>query len=349
MSERRTVHPAVSVVISTHNRCTSLPTALEGLARQPAAPPFEIIIVDNNSKDATSEVVEAWRASCPHPVRYVFEPQQGLPYARNAGIAAARAPIVAFTDDDVEVAPEWVAAIVRAFGRRPDVDVVGGKVLPRWTEGQPPAWFSKRLLAPLALQDKGEEPVPVHAGNAAPCLIGANFAFRRDVFERVGAFDPRYVRAQDREIQLRLWRAGCQGLYVPDIVTWVDVPTERMTKQYFRMWHRRSGRYASRMKLLDLIDREGALVTSGSERPLKLFGSPAFLYRQIVGHARRMAVATLARDEATAFYEECRFWFLLAYVRERYRSSVTERGAAVRPLREVARFIMAVGARARIY
>ncbi len=341
-------HPALSVVISTFNRCRSLPIALNALAAQPAHPPFEIIIVDNNSTDRTPEVVEQWRATCPHPVRYIMEPRQGLPHARNAGIAAARGAIVAFTDDDVFVARDWVAAIVRTFELHPAVDVVGGKVLPRWAPGDPPAWFSKRLLAPLALQDKGDAPLPVHAGNASPCLIGANFAFRRAVFDRVGPFDPRYVRAQDREIQLRLWRAGGQGLYTPAIVTWVDVPRERMTKQYFRMWHRRSGRYASRMRLLDVIDRNGALVTPGSPRPIHLFGSPGYLYRQLAGHARRSATAWLTGREPAGFYDECRFWFLSSYVRERYRACAVEQQPAMRPVREVARFILAMGSRTRI-
>ena len=99
--------------------------------------------------------------------------------------------------------------------------MIGGKVLPRWP-GPLPRWFSRLQWAPLALQDKGEAPMVVDAANAAPCLIGASFAFRREVFERIGAFDPAFTRAQDREIQVRLWRAKGRGLYVPDMVVWVD-------------------------------------------------------------------------------------------------------------------------------
>jgi glycosyltransferase involved in cell wall biosynthesis len=334
----------VSVVISTYNRCPSLKPALEALMAQTAAVPYEIIIVDNNSTDGTASLAHEYVSARPGLTRYVFERSQGLPYARNAGILAAKAPLIAFTDDDVCVAADWVESIKRAFDAHPEIDVLGGKVLPRWKE-EPPQWFSKKLLAPLALQDKGDVPMRVDATNAAPCLIGANFAFRRRVFDRVGLFDPAYIRAEDREIQLRVWRAGGLGLYEPAIITWVDVPAERLTRTYFRRWHANTGAWASRMRLLDLIDREGAMVSQRDAYAPQLFGAPAFLYRQMLQHLPRWTAAALRRRPAEAFYEECRFRYLAAYVRERYREDTRSR----RPqrAREMARFLQALGRRAR--
>lgn len=333
----------VSVVISTFNRCASLRTALDALVAQTGTVPHEIIVVDNNSTDGTASLVHAYVRACPGLVRYVFEMSQGLPYARNAGIVAAAAPLIAFTDDDVCVSADWVASIKRAFDAHPEVDVLGGKVLPRWNE-EPPPWFSKKLQAPLALQDKGDVPMRVDAANAAPCLIGASFAFRRTVFDRVGPFDPAYIRAEDREIQLRVWRAGGLGLYEPAITTWVDVPAERLTKKYFRRWHANTGAWASRMRLLDLIDRKGAMVAEHRADAPQLFGAPAFLYRQLLQHLGRWTAAALHRDRPEAFYEECRFRYLAAYVRERYRESARTR----RPQHalEMARFIQTLGRRA---
>jgi glycosyltransferase involved in cell wall biosynthesis len=308
--------PTVSIVISTYNRCDQLPIAVNACLAQHPGTPYEVIVVDNNSTDGTRRWVEARMATAGGRLRYVFEPKQGLPNARNAGIAAARGLYVAFTDDDVHVAPDWVASIARAFAQHPEVDMIGGKVLPRWP-GPLPRWFSRLQWAPLALQDKGEAPMVVDAANAAPCLIGASFAFRREVFERIGAFDPAFTRAQDREIQVRLWRAKGRGLYVPDMVVWVDVPADRLTKQYFRFWYTRSGRFASRMRLLDLIDRDGRMVESPGGR--ELFGCPAFIYRQIVEHAGGTLRALLRRDEARAFYHENRTRFLISYAAERAR------------------------------
>ena len=75
--------PHVTVVICTYNRSHDLPFALESVLAQRDAPPYEVIVVDNNSTDGTKAVVEAHRDRHPH-LRYVFEPRQGLPTARNA-------------------------------------------------------------------------------------------------------------------------------------------------------------------------------------------------------------------------------------------------------------------------
>ena len=98
------------------------------------------------------------------------ETKQGLSHARNAGIAAARAPIIAFTDDDVRVGPDWLAAIMRTVRAYPGVSVVGGKVLPIWP-APPPPWLTPEHWGPLALVDYGEQPVRVDADNPL-CLVG---------------------------------------------------------------------------------------------------------------------------------------------------------------------------------
>jgi glycosyltransferase involved in cell wall biosynthesis len=117
---------AVTVVLCTYNRATLLAPAIQRLLSQSAdAPRYEVVLVDNNSVDDTRAVIERHIASSVPPVRYVFEPRQGLSHARNAGIAAARSDIVAFTDDDVLVAEDWVQVIKRAFDVHPDIECLG--------------------------------------------------------------------------------------------------------------------------------------------------------------------------------------------------------------------------------
>lgn len=322
----------ISVVISTFNRCGELPTAVNACLAQTGDVPFEVIVVDNNSTDGTRAWVESRIASGEPRLRYVFEPRQGLPYARNAGIMQARGRIIAFTDDDLCVAPDWVTAIERAFRTRPEIEMIGGKVLPRWP-AEVPRWFSRLQWAPLALQDKGDDPVEIGPQNAAPCLIGASFAFRRSVFDRIGMFDPTFTRAQDREIQMRLWRAGGRGLYVPGMLAWVDVPAERLTKQYFRFWYTRSGRFASRMRLLDMIDRDGRLQDPARAAGCSLFGCPGYIYRGVVQHAVAWARAVARRDEPVAFYNENRVRFLISYARERMAEAWRRNPRNVVPLK----------------
>src|SRR5205085_9079639 len=98
----------VSVVLCTYNRAALLQPAIDALLAQTGDVAYEITVVDNNSTDTTASVVRAIAPRAGGRVVYAFEPQQGLSHARNRGLALARAPIVAFTDDDVRVAPDWI-------------------------------------------------------------------------------------------------------------------------------------------------------------------------------------------------------------------------------------------------
>lgn len=307
------LNPRVSVVICTYNRCAQLGAALGALLGQRGSVPYEVILVDNNSTDETRQVAAALEDS---RLRYVFEPRQGLPYARNAGVQASLAPLIAFTDDDVRVGPDWVATIYQAFVEHPDIDMVGGRVRPIWPEALP-RWMTRLQLGPFALGERGDAPIRVSAENAALCLVGANFAFRREVFTRVGLFDPAFDRSQDREIQLRLWRAGGAGLYLPSLAIDVEIPPERLTKAYFRYWYTTYGRYHSRMGLLDALDRHGRLTDPPTRR---LYGAPGFLYRQLLRHAFLGLRALCRLDGTEAFYRENRVRYLWSYLRERHRS-----------------------------
>jgi len=116
----------VSVVISTYNRCARLRHALESLLSQESdGVAWEAVVVDNNSTDDTRGVVESFGDRFGGRLRYVFEPRQGLSFGRNAGIGRAVAPLVAFTDDDVQPAADWLYRIKRCFDsiRRPTSSV----------------------------------------------------------------------------------------------------------------------------------------------------------------------------------------------------------------------------------
>ena len=305
----------VSVVISTHNRAVVLPRALRALLAQAVhGVRFEVIAVDNGSTDGTAAIIQEYVSTAPQ-LRYVHEPRTGLPYGRNAGVRAARGAIIAFTDDDVEVPANWVETIARVFAEHPDVDAIGGRVKPIWPSTVP-RWLTRRQLGPFALGERGDRPFRISADNAAPCLVGANFAFRRQVFDRIGLFDPAYTKSQDREIQLRLWRAGGVGLYVPEMAISVEVPPERLTKKYFRYWYHTYGIYHSRMRLLDVIDRNGGLTDPPARQ---IFGVPGFVYRSFLQSTIGW-LATAARfDGAASFYHENRCRYLGSYIAERFR------------------------------
>src|SRR5437762_36395 len=150
-------HCALSVVLCTYNRARQLQPALDALVAQAGDIPYEVLVVDNNSSDATRAVIESFVDRSGGRVRYAFEGAQGLSNARNRGIDLSRAPFVAFCDDDVRVAPDWVSQMIRAFEAHPGIDYLGGRVLPRWSQ-TPPRWLTTAHWSPLALQDYGPDP-----------------------------------------------------------------------------------------------------------------------------------------------------------------------------------------------
>jgi len=104
----------VSIVIATRNRKALLGRTLDVLAGQQwPADQYEIIVADNGSTDGTPEAVERAMTGeiC---VRYLFVPTPGKSHAVNAALGIARGDLIAFTDDDVQPSPEWVAGMPRA-------------------------------------------------------------------------------------------------------------------------------------------------------------------------------------------------------------------------------------------
>ena len=121
-----------SVIIATYNRAVELVKTLESLKGLETTEPWEVIIVDNNSTDNTREVVLAQVDSYPVPLRYVMEKEQGRSAALNAGIRLAKGEILAITDDDVRVEPDWLRNAARALDQL-GCDYLGGKALPIWS------------------------------------------------------------------------------------------------------------------------------------------------------------------------------------------------------------------------
>lgn len=328
----------VSVVLSTYNRAAMLPAALDALLAQSGLVPYEIIVVDNNSTDHTRELVTGYVQRCPDRVRYIFEPRQGLSFGRNAGIGAARGAVIAFTDDDVIVAHDWVDSLKRAFDRHPDAAYVGGRVLPRWPR-TPPAWLTTAHWSPLALQDYGDKPFRV--GPSFPvCLVGANLAFRASVFARIGIFAPSFGRirdgigsTEDHEMQLRLWQAGLEGVYVPDVVMSADIPADRFTRRYHRRWHRGHGRHCARMRLRELVPQDFAPMGRPASL-ITLFGVPAYVYLEVPKAAARWFEALVRRKDAL-FYSN-RVLQLTSYIAEGWRLHRSGRSHGV--LKEIRRF-----------
>jgi glycosyltransferase involved in cell wall biosynthesis len=249
-----TVRSGISVVVCTFNRCESLVDTLQSLDAMEVADTidWEVFVVDNNSTDQTRERVESVARTSRVKIRYLLESKQGLSNARNLGIVSGDREYIAFTDDDVLVARDWLTTIVQTFEEY-GADCVGGRILPKWLEERPP-WLGDQLLNVLAMQDYGETPFEFARVGEPRFLYGANFAFRRTSLVQAGMFKAdagrsgRFGGYEDLEISERLRRNERKIVYNPAIVIEHKVFPERLTKSYFRKWHYAAGKDRAQKK-----------------------------------------------------------------------------------------------------
>jgi glycosyltransferase involved in cell wall biosynthesis len=311
--------PDLSVVIPTYNRPADLELVIDALMRQETdGVSYEVIIVDNNSREDTRDAVNrALARGTPVPLRYIREPRQGTSYARNTGVRIARSSLIAFLDDDGVPVPTWVREMKRAFDEHPDVDCIGARVRPVWST-PPPRWLTQAQWGPIAVQDR-PNPALFDRDHASACLSSANLACRRKAFEEVGGFSPLYRRSEDREFELRLWRAGKRGLYLPIADVLVDVPRSRLTKAYHRKWQAVVAHYQAWMRYHDTIDASGRLIPDGTYRTW--FGVPRFMYRECLMHVVRWVRAAFSGRADERFHEELRICYYVSFYRTRWASA----------------------------
>jgi GT2 family glycosyltransferase len=207
----------ISVLICTRNRAASLETTLRQFFQQrfDGGYDHELIVVDNRSTDATPRVVAECAARHPS-VRYVLEPRRGLSYARNTAIANAQGELLVFTDDDVRPNSDWLDEIHGEFARDRRLGLLGGRVL-----------LARDDLLEVSFQPSTERQEFVFPASGS-FVIGANMAFRREVFERVGMFDVRlgagrfFAGAEEVDLFYRAMKAGYRQLYAPNVVVHHD-------------------------------------------------------------------------------------------------------------------------------
>jgi GT2 family glycosyltransferase len=182
----------LSVVICTFRRANLLTDVLTRLLRQTQAP-AEVLLVDNEVSGEVEGLVTRLATQAPFPIRYLPEPALGLSHARNRGVREARAPLVAFLDDDAFAAPGWVAALLRGAEAHPAAGVFAGRVEPI-TDGPLPPNFLEEIgnyAAWLGAIDLGPGDLPLlNQGATYAGPVGANMMFRREALASAGAFDP---------------------------------------------------------------------------------------------------------------------------------------------------------------
>jgi glycosyltransferase involved in cell wall biosynthesis len=325
-----------SIVIPTYNRADELRETIRSIAKLTVHGDWELLVVDNRSPDHTRAVVEQESSTFPVPLRYLYEPEQGRYAALNTGIRAATGRIIATTDDDARVEPDWLTTAAAGLNEH-GCDYVGGKVWPIW-KGPRPAWLPNGPggghWAVLALQDYGDKPREFGV-SGMPWPLGINTATRRETFDRIDLFDNRLGRKAgtlrnqaQREWHLRARAAGLRGFYVPEMVVHHVVEAERLTKKYFRRWYYWHGisRAVLFVKLGVDMDAPDNSLLDFSKVP-QVAGVPRYMYRTLATRANKLIRARLRGDAAVAFEHELWFWFFAGILKQRW----TERKVVIPP------------------
>ena len=235
--------PLVSVVIATRNRASQLQRILDSVeaARGAVTADTEVVIVDNGSTDGTAALLEQWSAAGPGHIRVRVE-RPGKSRALNAALAIARGALLVFTDDDVEVPPDWLQVVMTFFAEHPHYAAAMGRV------AVPPDIRDSETLARVR-RYRGAVPL-FDMGNAvcdAEDMYGCNMVVRRAVLEQVGMFNESLGPGasglhDDIDLARRIRQAGMRIGYMPNAVVYHEVDLARLTDAYYRDFQVRLGR-----------------------------------------------------------------------------------------------------------
>lgn len=319
----------ITVILCTYNRCEILSKALDSVACSvlPNSVGWEVLVVDNNSRDRTRDVVSDFSRRYPGRFRYLFEAQQGKSHALNSGIREAHGDVVAFVDDDVTVDPLWLKNLTSALGSG-DCAGAGGRILP----AQPfslPSWLAisgsyEMGAAVAALFDLGERPVQL---DNPP--YGTNMAFRKEMFEKHGFFavnlGPRpgsQIRGEDTELGRRLIAAGERLRYEPTAIVYHPVFESRARKDYLLAWWFDHGRALMREKVWKR----------------DVLGIPRHYFCIVKTAVTQLSVRALrwviALNPKRRFYWKCQSWRMAGEIFESYCLASDLKSQVVAPMQE---------------
>ena len=306
----------ITVILCTYNRCQSLATTLGSLAAStlPGWIDWEVLVVDNNSSDQTRDVSEDFCLRYPGRFRYIFEPHPGKSFALNTGVREARGDVLAFTDDDVSVDPEWLQNLTACL-IDDEFAGAGGRTLlthpfspPRWLTLTGPDNLGY-VVAPLF--DRGSQ-----RSELCEAPYGANMAYQKEMFEKYGLFrtdlgpspDPKVPRpSEDTELGRRLMAAGERLCYEPSAIVYHPVHEDRVQKPFF---------------LARFFDMGRAIVRESKPGPDILgISRRCFTFLRLIGTRLPIEILywVLTPNPRHRFHQKCETWKTVGQIVESYR------------------------------
>lgn len=233
---------SITLIIPTYNRAVYLEKAMESLQSLvvPVGIDTEVLVINNNCTDHTSEVVSKMAGTLSIPVRQVIETQQGLCFGRNRGIAEARHEHLAFLDDDILVSPQWLTSYFDAMTNI-GADAVVGPVFPIFEQGQPDFIFGLALDIISSGYSRKGDLIQLLDSPYSHELPGCNFGVKRSWAIQLSGFNTQLDRVGkgllaggDTDFGKRLVASGGRTVYHPGC--WIKhvMVQEKLSKNYLR-------------------------------------------------------------------------------------------------------------------
>ncbi|MEB3831299.1 hormogonium polysaccharide biosynthesis glycosyltransferase HpsE [Phormidium sp. CCY1219] len=270
-----------TVAIPTYNGASRLPQVLEKLQQQRGTEEiaWEVLVIDNNSTDDTAKVVQLLQDNWPHPypLRYCFEAQQGLAFARQRAIAEAQGSWIGFLDDDNLAASDWVAAACSFVKDYPKAGAISGQIHASF-EAAPPENF-KQIEAFLAIREHGPTPFQFEPENLrlppGAGLVVRKQAWVQSVPSRLalqGRVGKAAVAGEDYEVLLYMHKAGWEIWYNPAMHIEHRIPRSRLEREYLLPLARGIGLATCQLRMINA----------------KTWQKPLIWLRTLLGNLRRV-------------------------------------------------------------
>ncbi|BCG64119.1 MAG: hypothetical protein methR_P1885 [Methyloprofundus sp.] len=237
---------SLSILICTHNRVVLLQRTIDYLNKiaRPDHYAINIFVAANACTDDTVQYLQNYQQSAQEgtlPLEWIEEPTPGKSNALNSAIPKLKAGIIAMVDDDHRIDDNYLMAISHAVTQHPNADFFCGKIIPDW-DGSEPQWVheqGKYRIYPLPVPrfELGEKSINVTQKIAVPG--GGNLVIKNELFSKIGSFSTEFGPvghnlggAEDIEWVIRAYKSGALLQYIPEIIQYHYVESDRMTLAY---------------------------------------------------------------------------------------------------------------------